>query len=203
MKRASIVRTLSQLRGFDAPDASREQVATPPEAALDLFEAALARDDLDGRSVLDLGSGTGVLSIGAALLGARTVDGVDIDPAAIAVAVENAKGTGVSVRFHVADVATVTLPVEVVVMNPPFGAQRRHADRPFFERAAVLASRAIYTFALADSRTFIERWAVAHSVTIDLTRTVRWDLPRTFPHHRKARVELPVDLWVLRTQRST
>ncbi|MCI4317708.1 MAG: METTL5 family protein [Thermoplasmata archaeon] len=200
MRRADLVRTLSRLKGFETPVPSLEQVSTPPEAALDLFEAALARRDLDGRTVLDLGSGTGVLSIGASLLGAREVTGVEVDPRAVAVAEENARSAGAHVRFLVSDVADAAVVAETVVMNPPFGAQRRHADRPFWDRVAVIAPRALYAFALADSRTFIERWAVAHGVSIDLTRTVRWEFPRTFPHHRKVRVELPVDLWVLRRE---
>lgn len=53
-----------------------------------------------GKRVLDFGSGSGILSIGAALLGAR-VEGVEIDPLAIDNAVENSalNGTQESVRF--------------------------------------------------------------------------------------------------------
>ena len=40
--------------------------------------------------VLDIGSGSGILSIAAALLGAKKVDGVDIDPVAVKVSNENA-----------------------------------------------------------------------------------------------------------------
>ncbi len=44
-----------------------------------------------GMSFLDVGSGTGILSIAAAKLGAGTVTGVDIDPQAVEVARENAQ----------------------------------------------------------------------------------------------------------------
>ena len=44
-----------------------------------------------GCEVLDIGSGSGILSIAAALLGAEKVDGVDIDPVAVKVANENAE----------------------------------------------------------------------------------------------------------------
>jgi len=86
---------------------------------------------------------------------------------------------------------------DIVVMNPPFGAQRRHADRPFWDAAYRLARRRIYAFSLAPSRTFIARGAVAHRARVESTTSVRWDLPAVFPHHRKPRVVLPVDLWVL------
>lgn len=44
---------------------------------------------VDGAKVLDLGTGSGVLAIAAALLGARQVDAVDIDPHAVDVARDN------------------------------------------------------------------------------------------------------------------
>lgn len=46
--------------------------------------------------VLDIGSGSGILSIGSVLLGAEHADGVDIDAAAVKVAIENAEINGVS-----------------------------------------------------------------------------------------------------------
>lgn len=48
----------------------------------------------DGR-ILDLGCGSGILSIAALLLGARTAVGVDIDPKAVDVAYENAELNGI------------------------------------------------------------------------------------------------------------
>lgn len=45
-------------------------------------------------TLLDIGSGSGILSIGAALLGAKKADGVDIDPVAVKVAKENAEING-------------------------------------------------------------------------------------------------------------
>jgi predicted RNA methylase len=67
--------------------------------------------------------------------------------------------------------------------------------------AFTVAHRAILAFALADSRSFIARRAVARSAHIVATRAVPWELPRTFAHHSHRRVELAVDLWTLRTQR--
>ncbi len=52
-----------------------------------------------GRSVLDYGCGSGILSICAAALGATDVVGVDIDPAAIATAGDNARENHVTIRY--------------------------------------------------------------------------------------------------------
>ncbi len=56
-----------------------------------LLALARVRPDLRDLRVLDFGSGSGILAIGAAKLGAAHVDAVEIDPLAIDNAVENAR----------------------------------------------------------------------------------------------------------------
>ena len=52
-----------------------------------------------GARVLDVGFGSGILSIAAALLGASEVFGLDIDPAAVGVAEQNGRKNGVESRL--------------------------------------------------------------------------------------------------------
>lgn len=52
-----------------------------------------------GASMLDYGCGSGILAIAAAKLGARAVQGVDIDPQAVTAAIANAERNAVSARF--------------------------------------------------------------------------------------------------------
>jgi len=200
MRRSELVRRLATVPPPTAPRSELEQVVTPPEAAAELLEQALGAGDLEGRTVVDLGAGTGRLAIGAALLGARSVTAVELDPAAVAIARAGASRAKTTIEFAVGDVADWRRPAELVVMNPPFGAQRAHADRPFWDTAFRLAERAVYAFALADSRTFIARRAVAARAHVLATRPIAWELPRTFPHHTRRRVALAVDLWAIRTE---
>ncbi len=51
-----------------------------------------------GPAVLDVGTGSGILAIAAALLGAERVVAIDIDPVAVRVAGENARANGVAER---------------------------------------------------------------------------------------------------------
>ncbi len=59
---------------------------------------------LEEATVLDFGSGSGILSIGAALLGAQRVDAVEIDPLANDNARDNAMLNGVQERVRVQEV---------------------------------------------------------------------------------------------------
>ena len=52
-----------------------------------------------GAQVLDVGCGSGILSVAALLLGASKAVGVDIDPLAVKTAAENAQRNGVGERF--------------------------------------------------------------------------------------------------------
>src|SRR4030042_577278 len=52
-----------------------EQYATPAHIAADMLWEAFTAGDIEGRSVVDLGCGNGVFSIGAKLLGAKDVLG--------------------------------------------------------------------------------------------------------------------------------
>ncbi len=58
----------------------------------------------DGR-VLDYGCGSGILAIAAGLLGARQIDGVDIDPAAVQATLQNAHTNGVLVHAGLPELA--------------------------------------------------------------------------------------------------
>lgn len=162
-------RALASIPPHPAPKAALEQYATPADVAAPLLFEAFAAGDLEGRSVLDLGCGTGVLAIGAAVLGAGPVVGVDLDPMAVDVARREAARLGADVRFEVADVASWEGRVDTVVMNPPFGAQRRGADRPFLEAAFALAG-VVYSIHNAPTREFVEMFAASHGFAV----THRW-----------------------------
>ncbi|TDP71287.1 [LSU ribosomal protein L11P]-lysine N-methyltransferase [Roseateles toxinivorans] len=61
--------------------------------------------------VLDYGCGSGILAIGAALFGARDVDAVDIDPAAVTSSHANAAANNVTLTVGLPDKAKGTYPL--------------------------------------------------------------------------------------------
>ena len=81
-------------------------------------------------SLLDIGCGSGVLSIGAAKLGFAPVTGVDLDDAAIDATNANARVNGVDVTARVADGLADDLPsADVAVANVALDVVERLAPR--------------------------------------------------------------------------
>ena len=57
--------------------------------------------DLEGKTVVDFGCGSGILALAALKLGAKEVIGIDIDPQALQASMENARRNGVEDRLSV------------------------------------------------------------------------------------------------------
>ncbi len=108
--------TLGLLAGLVDP-ATAGAARSGPDPGLADADPGLA--DLTGRRVLDVGCGTGVLAIAAALRGADPVDALDIAPAALAATRANAARNGVAdrVRLVDADLARCTGPYHLVLAN--------------------------------------------------------------------------------------
>jgi putative methylase len=187
---------LQGLAGFPTPKPALEQYPTPAPLAARLLFFAAGHGEIEDRTVLDLGSGTGMLACGAALLGAANVTGLETDPGAIAVAEANADRLGVAIEWVEGDVTDLPEPVrsrvyDTIVMNPPFGAQVRHADRPFVD-AALAHGRSIYGIFNTGTLPFLERYIEGRGDILE-TVSARLALPRSMDHHRKAMVEIPVE----------
>ena len=163
--RAALETQLAVVAGFDNPRVSLEQYPTPPDLAAHVIHVADLNGDIEGRTVVDLGMGTGMLALGAALRGPARVVGVELDRDAIETARDNRIRVGTKTPIHwvQADATRAPLCLEeptTVVMNPPFGAQRgnEHADRAFLATAADLADVS-YSVHNAGSRGFVEAFA--------------------------------------------
>ncbi|MDD1657036.1 MAG: METTL5 family protein [Methanomicrobiales archaeon] len=197
MRLRKLEMALERLEGFPAPSPALEQYRTPAVLAARLLHHAWSRGDIEGKEILDLGCGTGVLACGAMLLSARRAVGVDLDPAALATAEENARRLDVAVTFLQADVTDLPRigeagPYDTVVMNPPFGAQKAHADRPFIDAALALAP-VVYGIFNAGSRQFLASYVSGRAEITDRVEA-RFPLRRTFRFHQDDVREISVEI---------
>jgi putative methylase len=196
MKLKQLEMSLQRLAGFPRPRAALEQYQTPAPLAARLLYHALMKGDIAGKRVCDLGCGTGVLAVGAALLGAGPVTGIDIDEKALDVARENAKLLGAEVTFLAADLRSgcpqQAGACDTVVMNPPFGAQKAHADRPFIDCALALAP-VTYSIFNAGSIPFVQSYTAQRA---EITEKIggAFAMKRTFAFHTRDVQEIEVEI---------
>jgi release factor glutamine methyltransferase len=93
--------------------------------ASEFFASFIARLDLAGRRVADVGTGSGILALAAARAGAASVVALDINPHAVRTTAENAlaNGYGKRVTAVCSDLFSALAPgpiFDVILSNPPY-----------------------------------------------------------------------------------
>lgn len=190
--------TLSRLKQFEEPDAGIEQYPTDSEFAAEILWNAHLLGDIEGKTIADLGCGTGILGIGALLLGAGEAYLLDKDEEALAIAKENLEELGLLKKAHLSTgiVSEFDKKADTVVQNPPFGAKKenRHADRAFLEQAFETAGT-IYSIHMLDTDSFIRKIAIDHGFRV--THIYRSEMPikATQKWHKKRIKRVNVGCW--------
>ncbi len=199
VRRLDLERILQQVESHPSPRAFLEQYTIPVDVASEmLFIAAYSNDDILGKKVVDLGCGTGRLCIGAVFIGAEKVVGVDIDRKAVIRARENAVKLGLEDKLSwvAGDISVLHGSFDTVLQNPPFGVQRRNADRRFLLKALELAPR-VYSLHKGgeDTRAFIKRFIEAKGGRVTSIFQMKLTIPKMFEFHTKHKHEVDVDLY--------
>ncbi len=191
MKQRKLEMLLEEIEGFSDPELELEQYQTPSLLAAEILHFAYMQGDLDD-SVQDLGCGTGILAIGAKLLGARKVVGYDMDPKALEIANINARKLGVEIDFVFSDIADIEGHVKTTVMNPPFGARVKGRDRPFLS-SALRTSEVIYSIHNRGSLAFIQKFIKPAIITHSYV--AKFPIKRIFDFHKKEREVIEVEIY--------
>lgn len=156
-----------------------EQYPTDASLASEILFLAFLDGNIEGKTVGDFGAGNGVLGIGAALLGAVKVYCVEVDHEMVSVIGNNSRD--LSVEICEMNISMFQQKVDTVVMNPPFGAVSKGADRVFLEKAAELSSYA-YSIHNLKSADFVRKFYEEHGEIVRESR-VRVRTPRLYAHH--------------------
>lgn len=204
---------LSKLKLFEKPSQYREQYTMDPETGASVLWFAFMRGDIKNKVVADLGAGTGLLGIGAFLLGAKRVFLVEIDEKAVDIIKENIEIINefiknIKIKNKIIknkkiinkiiiindDIKNFNENVETVIQNPPFGVKKRHADKIFLKKAFEI-SEVVYSFHKIDSSNFIDN--ISKKNNFQITNILRFDLPikQTMKYHKKRIYRFKVGCW--------
>ncbi|KAK9807715.1 hypothetical protein WJX72_007040 [[Myrmecia] bisecta] len=204
MKLKELHSLLQGIEPFQSPKVALEQYPTGAEiASRMLYTIESVYNEFAGRTVIDLGCGTGMLSIGAAMLGSPHVIGLDIDEDALEVAHSNVDDyEDLPVDLVQCDVNTVGeaqpgLQADTVIMNPPFGTRRKGADMDFLRAAFQVSTGTIYSLHKASTRQHIQRVAKKElgAASAKVLAELRYDLPASYVFHKQKSKDIEVDLW--------
>jgi putative methylase len=220
IRKLDLERFLSTIQVNPTPKVDLEQYTISENiAATMLYIAAYTNNDITGKHVLDLGCGTGRLGLGAAFLGAKTVLGVDIDKAALKVAVVNSQNTGLvdNTNWINSDISVVNGCFDTVLQNPPFGVQTRNVDRVFIAKAlssgkkiyslhnhpqvdkrliSILKSSGTGLFEVQPSA-FLKHFIEQHGGVVKTVYAMLMTIPKMFDFHTKVSHDFVIDFYVI------
>lgn len=196
MRKRHLEILLSSLKTNPNPILRFEEYSLDPKSASAILYVALSQGDIQGKKVVDLGSGTGILSIGAAVLGAGCVVGIDIDRNSIRIAVGNMSNSGVRVEFVCGTIECLRGQFETTIMNPPFGSWKRGLDVEFLDKALTI-SRVIYSLHKASDKSdvFLRKKVATKGGEMRKMGSVEIILPRLFSFHRKAKYKVNANVY--------
>jgi len=195
VKKKELEMTLQKVPPFNSPVPNLEQYLTPADIASDVILTAYQFGDIENKTVLDLGCGTGIFSIGAALVGSKKIVGVDIDEDSICLAKKHAEKNNLEITFLVQDVKDVEIKCDTVIMNPPFGAQKSNqkADRAFIEKGFEVAD-VLYSLHLAKTISFIDKMVSSLGGEINYSKDYIFPIKWMFEFHKKEKINYDVIL---------
>ncbi|MFP4523625.1 MAG: METTL5 family protein [Candidatus Woesearchaeota archaeon] len=198
---------LSQLKTFPRPRIDLEQYSSDGDVAASLLWRAFLQGDIFGKHILDLGAGTGLLGIGALLLGAAHVTFVDIDAKAQTYIKENIKlledwELTIPLRrctYIESDVRHLdkTITADTVIMNPPFGTKRKHADKLFLQQAIIRAP-VVYSMHKTSTEAFLDAFARTQDCQLVWQEDTSFPIKNTQKIHRKKIQRIEVRLICLK-----
>lgn len=182
VNKKSIELFLSQLELPEFYNISLEQYPTDAGTAATILMEAYLDGNIDGKNVIDLGTGSGIFAIGAGYIGAATCTGIDVDEKMIQLAEHNCGKLQCKCNFIKTGVSALTGSYDTVIMNPPFGSVIKHDDLPFIKKAVEIGTN-IYSIHNISSYEFISG---LYSKYLNIIRKTRIFIrvPMIYPHHK-------------------
>ncbi|MFX1327946.1 MAG: METTL5 family protein [Promethearchaeota archaeon] len=202
INKKQLISIVQKTETFTNPKIELEQYCIDASCAVDIiYYAGFEFNDIsENKIVIDLGAGTGRLSIASALLKASYVLSIDIDLSALNILRKNILKLKldniilpICADIEYFEISKKNIPEKMkitTIMNPPFGVQTKFADRNFLIKAFSF-SDVIYSIHLANEKVqkFISNYIKKFDWKIDNIIPFTMVLEKTFPFHsQKAKV---------------
>ena len=198
--------TLENTLDYKRPRRELEQYPTPPEIASKILWEALLRNDIEDKTILDLGCGTLRLGVGALILGAKRVVGVDIDYRVLEETMEwirERKYTAYTLLLN-GDALEIELKnIDTTIMNPPFGVNPRNKGLDMmFLRKALELSKTVYTIHKHSpgEEKLVREIASLNNYTIVYREKALMPIKMMYPRHRRRVYRVEVDIYGLKKE---
>ena len=189
------------------PRIELEQYSIDAQSAVDIgYFAGVEFNDIKNHLIIDLGAGTGRLSITCAYLQASYILSVDIDINALGILKTNVSELGLdSIILPICsdvnhfNIVRKLLPKNLnitTIENPPFGVQRKTADR-FFLQKAFSFSNVVYSIHLANQKVhhFLTTFIRKFDWKIDYVFPFQLKLDRTYEFHKQKTKSVDVNIY--------
>ena len=207
IKKKNLISIIQTTASFSNPKIKLEQYCIDAISAVDIvYFAGFEFNDIHDNLIIDLGTGTGRLSLASSFFNPIKVIGIDLDWSAVQIFKKNilylnlehiiypicmdVNHFSFNKDFFLDDLQVTT------IMNPPFGVQRKRADRAFL-MSAFTFSHVIYSIHLdhQDVFKFISKFVGKNGWAIDYSFPFQMRLERSFPFHSKKMKEINVRIY--------
>lgn len=201
MRLRSLAIELSKLKAVDIRNLELEQYQTEGEVAARWISDILAFGDIyDGCRVADLGSGNGILGIGAVLAGAQSSHLFEMDDESCSVCEKNVQMLGLENRVKVSKSIVGmdemgSQDFDLVITNPPWGRQKIRADRPFLESIISIGTNAHMMH--SSEATHVDKFFTKMGWRAERYGESEFSLPGLFSHHKRRRGMTKAVFWRL------
>ena len=201
MKLKNIISDLESIETFSSPKDYLEQYQTPASVAGEMIHYISNNYSLKNYSIADLGCGTGILGIAAALCGCKNVFLFDIDEEALEIAKNNVESFELNdnVQIIQTDVNQLRLCdklnkyFDLVITNPPFGIRSENgADVEFLKTASYLCNNTIFSLHKFSTVNFLKKFYNKNGVNDIKSFKIEYNLPKTYKFQKKKEKNIDV-----------
>ena len=193
---------LSKLVAHPQNNVMLEQYATEGDLAAFFVLAVDQLESVSGKTIVDLGSGNGILGIGCAILGAQKIILVEADDEVAKVAEANV--AQISQRYAT-EIDSIHCNIgkdeppnidqcDIVIMNPPWGFQTSKADRPLLDYGFSLKPQSLYIIHSAKS-THLAKIGHSFGYDCEIVFESNFRVPAKYSFQTKKMGETNVKCW--------